>query len=63
MCQTLIKRVVESALAAARLPVVNKVYFKDILLHAKKRRILRRGRGVVVCRFRAVLKGQDFFFC
>ena len=52
LCQTLIRRIVHSAIFAARLPVGHKVYLDDILLDARRRHTLRAGRRAVVRKLR-----------
>jgi|Transcript_15719 hypothetical protein len=48
ICQTLVRRLVASALSSAGLPVGHKVYLDDILLDAKCKNVLRRGQKAVV---------------
>ena len=52
ICQTLVKRLVASAISAAKVPVGNKVYLDDVLLDAKGRRSLNIGRKAVVHKLR-----------
>ena len=52
ICQTLVKRLVASAISAAKVPVGNKVYLDDVLLDAKSRRSLNIGRRAVVRKLR-----------
>ena len=52
ICQTIVKRLVASAISAAKVPVGNKVYVDDVLLDAKSRRSLNIGRRAVVHKLR-----------
>ena len=52
ICQTLVKRLVASAISAAKVPMGNKVYLDDVLLDAKSRHSLNIGRRAVVHKLR-----------
>ena len=48
ICQTLVRCIVASALSSTGLLVGHKVYLDDILLDAKGKKVLRKGRKAVV---------------
>ena len=50
--QSVVRWLVASAISGAGVPVGHKVYLDDILLDAKRRRLLRRGRRAVVRKLR-----------
>ena len=52
LCQTLVKRLVASAISAAKVPVGHKVYLDDVLLDAKSRRSVNICRKAVVHKLR-----------